>query len=61
MVVLTTIVAPILLKITFAHKNKSGGSGKPEETEILYESDLMKNYNQKESWDVPVRAQETSR
>lgn len=60
-VVLTTIVAPILLKITFAYKKKSGGSGKPEETEILYESDLMKNYNQKESWDVPVRAQETSR
>lgn len=60
-VVLTTIVAPILLKVTFAHKNKSGGSGKPEEVEIPYESELMKNYNQQESWDVPVRVQETGR
>lgn len=60
-VVLTTIVAPILLKITFSHKKKSGGSGKPEEVEIPYESDLMKNYNQKESWEIPVRPQEISR
>lgn len=56
-VVITTIVAPIFLKLAFAHKKTSGGSGKPEESEIPYESDLMKNYNQQESWEAPARTQ----
>ena len=41
-VVLTTIVAPVFLKMAFSSKKTSGGSG---EQEVRYESDLMKNYN----------------
>lgn len=41
-VVLTTIVAPVFLKMAFSSGKTSGGSGEPE---VRYESELMKNYN----------------
>lgn len=41
-VVLTTIVAPVFLKMAFSSGKTSGGSGEPE---ARYESELMKNYN----------------
>lgn len=48
-VVITTIVAPIFLKLTFASSNKKEAA---EPAEVPYESELMKAYNrEKEHWD----------
>lgn len=45
-VVLTTIIAPIFLKFAFASKGERGTG----EEESRYETELMKNYNEQETW-----------
>lgn len=45
-VVLTTIIAPIFLKFAFASKGERGTG----EEEPRYETELMKNYNEQETW-----------
>ena len=45
-VVLTTIVAPVFLKIAFTSRKKGGSA----ESEVPYESELISSYNEQESW-----------
>lgn len=51
-VVLTTIVAPVFLKIAFTSRKKGGSA----ESEVPYESELISSYNEQESW-APTASQ----